>query len=145
MIRAVLCTAAIVPTLLAACGEDAPVSERPTESTPPQEGSTEGTPPQEAPETITEADSGVEIRLPLGGETSLRLTSEYTWTQPTVRGDAVTLAPVDYLRDPGFSEWIVTAQAPGEAVVASTGEPACAGQEGCADDLLEFHVTITVG
>lgn len=137
MIRAVLCTAALVPTLLGACGgEDAPTSEGPGESTPS---------PQEAPRVITGADSGGEFRLPVGGETSLRLTSEYTWSEPAVRGDAVTLARVDYLQDPGYSEWIVTAAAPGEAVVASTGEPACAGQEGCADEPLDFQVTITVG
>ncbi|MGH3022046.1 MAG: hypothetical protein ACRDNI_00185 [Gaiellaceae bacterium] len=135
VIRVVLCTAAIVPTLLAACGEDAPVGEEQGESAPPQ---------QEAPATITEADSGAEIRLPVGGETSLRLTSEYSWSQPTVRGESVTLTPVDYIQDPGFSEWIVTGKSPGEAVVAATGEPACAGQEGCDDAPREFQVTITV-
>lgn len=136
MIRTVLCAAAIVSALLGACGgEDAPVGEGPAESAPP---------PQEAPATITEADSGATILLPVGGETSLRLTSEYTWSEPTVRGEAVTLTPVDYIRDPGFSEWIVTAQAPGEAVVAATGEPACAGQEGCDDAPRDFQVTITV-
>ncbi len=136
MIRAVLCTAALVPTLLGACGgEDPPTSE----------GTGEGAPsPQEAPRVITEADSGGEFRLAVGDETSLRLTSEYTWSEPTVRGDEVTLTRVDYIQDPGYSEWIVTAAAPGEAVVASTGEPACAGQEGCADEPLDFQVTISV-
>lgn len=136
MIRTAVCVAALVPALLGACGgEDAPVGEGPGESTPP---------PQEAPAAITEADSGAEIALPAGGETNLRLTSEYVWSEPTVRGEAVTLTPVDYIQDPGFSEWIVTGASPGEAVVAATGEPACAGQEGCDDAPLEFQVTITV-
>lgn len=136
MTRAVLCTAALVPMLLGACGSEDP---------PTSEGAGEGTPPQEAPRVITEAESGGEFHLAVGGETSLRLTSEYTWSEPTVRGDTVSLTRVDYFDDPGYSEWIVTAAAPGEAVVASTGEPACAGQEECADEPLDFQVTITVG
>lgn len=135
MIRTVVCAAAIVPALLGACGEDAPVDEGAGESAPA---------PKQAPLVVTEADSGAELRLPAGGETTLRLTSDYVWSEPAVRGEAVTLARVDYFRDPGFAEWVVMAQAPGRAVVSATGEPACAGQEGCPDAPLEFQVTIVV-
>lgn len=94
---------------------------------------------------ITEADSGEEISLPVGGETNLRLSSEYVWSEPVVEGDAVTLARVDYLQDPGFSEWVVSGAAAGEASISAVGEPACAGEDGCPDEPLRFQVRITVG
>lgn len=133
MIRAVLCALAVVPALFGACGEEG------------EEAGERGAPPaKEAPLQITEADNGATVELPAGGETNLRLSNEYLWSGPAVRGAAVTLAPVDYLQDPGFSEWVVMAQTPGEATIAATGEPACAGQEGCDDTPLAFQVTIVV-
>lgn len=137
MIRAALCTLAVVPALFGACGEEGSVGEEAGESMPP--------PAKQAPLQITEADSGGTVELPVGGETNLRLSSDYVWSEPAVRGSVVALARVDYLQDPGFSEWVVMAQAPGEATIAATGEPACAGQEGCDETPLAFQVTIIVG
>ncbi|HXV57217.1 MAG TPA: protease inhibitor I42 family protein [Gaiellaceae bacterium] len=124
---------------LAGCGggeEPAPEAEPTT-----QPVETGAAPP---PAAITEADSGETVALPLGGETNLRLTSEYVWEEPVVAGDAVTLTRVDYVQDPGFREWVVTAAAPGEATITAQGEPACVGQDGCADAPLDFTVRITV-
>jgi hypothetical protein len=96
------------------------------------------------PEAITESDSGGTFTLAAGTETSLRLSSEYVWDDPVVDGDAVELGRVDYLQDPGFSEWLVQAMGPGTATISALGEPACAGEDGCPDAPLRFQVTITV-
>jgi hypothetical protein len=134
---------ALLPALAAACGgEEAGPSAPETSTTPTETGEP---PPKQAPEAITEADSGGEVALPVGGETNLRLTSEYVWAEPVVEGAAVTLTRVDYIQDPGFREWVVTAAEAGEATISSTGEPACAGQDGCPDEPLHFEVRITVG
>ena len=66
------------------------------------------------------------------------------WEEPVVDGDAVQLVTVNYLQDPGFSEWVVMAVAPGEATITASGRAACAGQDGCADGPQDFQVTITV-
>jgi len=96
------------------------------------------------PEAITDSDSGGTFTLAAGTETSLRLSSEYVWDEPVVDGDAVELGRVDYLQDPGFSEWLVQAERPGTATISALGEPACAGEDGCPDTPLRFQVTITV-
>jgi hypothetical protein len=138
MIRELCCAVAIVPALLGACGEDASVGEGGGESTAP------APPTTQAPQFITEEDNGSTVMLPVGGETNLRLSSEYVWGEPQVRGEAVQVARVDYLQDPGFSEWVVTAAAPGKATLLAAGEPACSGQEGCDETALVVEVTIAV-
>jgi hypothetical protein len=126
----------LVLPLLAACGGDEPGA-----------GPTSSESESPVPETvaaITATDSGRSYTLAPGDETSLRLSSEYVWSEPDVSGGAVELSPVDYLQDPGFSEWVVRAAAPGTATISSVGEPACAGQPGCPDEPLRFRITITV-
>jgi len=137
MIRQLCCAAAIVPALFGACGDDASVGEGSGESTPPP-------PLKQAPQAITEEDSGSTVMLPVGGETNLRLSSDYVWGELAVRGEAVRAARVDYFQDPGFSEWVVMAVAPGKATIVAAGESACSGQEGCDDAPAQFQVTITV-
>ena len=83
-------------------------------------------------------------RSPSGGQTSLSLSSEYVWDEPVVEGDAVELGRVDYLQDPGFSEWTVGGVRPGTAAISSLGTPACDGEHGCPDEPVRFRVTITV-
>jgi hypothetical protein len=100
--------------------------------------------PRPSPQIVTEADSGASFSLPVGGETTLRLSSNWVWEEPVVDGDAVLLAVVNYIQDPGFSEWVVTAGEPGEATISSRGKAACAGQDGCADGPQDFQVRITV-
>lgn len=114
---------------------------------PSQEaGSGESAPsPRAAPAVVTEADSGGSFLLSLGSETTLRLSGEYVWSEPRTTGGAVELVRVDYLQDPGFSEWVVEAVRPGTATVAATGRPACAGEEGCPEEPARFEVTMTVG
>jgi hypothetical protein len=103
-----------------------------------------GEPPDTAPDVINAADSGRTFELAMGAETSLRLSSEYSWEEPQLSGDAVELSPVDYLQDPGFTEWLMRGVRPGDATISSEGTPACAGQHGCPDEPITFRVTITV-
>jgi predicted secreted protein len=140
-VAAVLRVALLVLLLLplAACASDetsGPVEE--------PEGTSTAQEPRRAPAVITAADSGATISLPVGGETSLRLSSDWVWEEPVVDGDAVQLAVVNYIQDPGFSEWVVMAVGSGEATITLSGTAACAGQDGCADAPQDFQVRITV-
>jgi hypothetical protein len=138
VLRVALLALALIP--LAACADD-------EGSSPAGEpgGTSEPAPaPQQSPQVITEADSGGTFALSTGRETSLRLSSDWVWDEPQVDGDAVQLAPVNYIQDPGFFEWLVTAVAAGEATITSSGTAACAGQDGCADGPQDFRVRITV-
>ena len=98
----------------------------------------------EAGDAITANDSGGSFTLAAGGETSLRLSSDYVWEEPVVEGAAVELSRVDYLQDPGFAEWLVRGVSPGAATISALGTPACVGEDGCPDEPLRFRVTITV-
>ena len=138
VVRVAVLALLLVP--LAACSGDeasGPVEE-------PSPSTSEPAPPRQSPQVLTEADSGATVALPTGGETSLRLSSDWVWSEPVVDGDAVSLAVVNYIQDPGFSEWVVTAVEPGEATIASSGTAACAGQDGCAVGPQDFQVRITV-
>lgn len=138
VVRVAVLALLLVP--LAACSEDeasGPVEE-------PSPSTSEPAPPRQSPQVLTQADSGAAVALPIGGETSLRLSSDWVWSEPVVDGDAVSLAVVNYIQDPGFSEWVVTAVEPGEATIASSGTAACAGQDGCAVGPQDFQVRITV-
>jgi hypothetical protein len=70
---------------------------------------------------LTEADSGRSVGMRVGDEVLLRLSHNLTWSDPTVEGNGVELAPVDYLVDPGFTEWRISATGPGIAVVTVAG------------------------
>lgn len=124
MTRLALCIYGLTAVLLAGCGEEAARERGPKMSA--------------APQRITEDHSGRSFVLAPGSETSLRLPGEYEWSDPAVRGDAVRLARVDYLQDPGFSEWTVLAVRPGTATVTASGTPAGAGRP------LRFRVEIAV-
>jgi hypothetical protein len=124
----------VVAVLLTGCGEEA--------SRDGDAGTT--VPVRAAPRTITEAESGESFTLSRGAETTLRLSGDYAWSEPSVRGDAVELARVDYLQDPGFSEWTILAVRPGTATLTARGTPDCAGQERCPEKPLRFQTTITV-
>ncbi len=124
----------LLPALTGCGGSDAP---------PPAETESEA-PQAEAGDAITASDSGRSFTLAVGGQTSLRLSSEYVWDEPVVEGDAVELGRVDYLQDPGFSEWTVGGVRPGTAAISSLGTPACDGEHGCPDEPVRFRVTITV-
>lgn len=120
---------------LGGCAEEPAQDAGPGDSAPP---------PREAPAVVTEADAGRSFALPLGSETTLRLSGEYVWSEPRVRGGAVRLVRVDYFQDPGFSEWLVEAVEPGTVTIAAAGRPACADGESCPEEPARFEVTLTV-
>jgi predicted secreted protein len=75
---------------------------------------------------LTVRDSGKTFKLRRGHELTLRLTERYAWTSPQVRGSSIRLTPVEYIRDPGFQEWRITAAAAGTARVSAVGTcPSC--------------------
>jgi hypothetical protein len=123
MTRPALCIVALLAVFADGCGEEA--AREPGASPAPT--------PRAAPRTITEADSGASFTLAPGAETSLRLSSDRTWSEPAVSGDAVELSRVDYFQDPGFSEWTVLAVSAGTASISSRGTPT-----------LQFQVKIVV-
>ncbi|MFD7445052.1 protease inhibitor I42 family protein [Streptomyces sp. NPDC059909] len=94
---------AVPPTTLAPSPSDSPSS-----ATPP-------------PTVLTEADSGLTVTLAVGATVPLRLDSRLQWETPTVDGPGVTLVPVAYKSDPGYREWEIRAERPGEVVVRTTG------------------------
>jgi len=131
MTRPALCVFALLAVLAEGCGEEA-ARERGAGAAP-------------SPREITEADSGESFTLATGSETRLRLSWDYVWSEPTVDGEAVQLARVDYFQDPGFSEWTVLAFRPGTATIAARGTPACAGRaRSCPDAPLRFRVRIMI-
>jgi len=163
--RLVLGVVPLLAVLVHGCGEDGPRDGGAAETTPAPRSAVETTPaprpppeatpaPRPAPETtpaprpapamITESDSGDSVTLSAGSETRLQLSGDYVWSEPTVRGDAVELTPVDYLQDPGFSEWVILAVQPGTATIAADGTPACADEERCPAAPLPFMVQVTV-
>lgn len=118
----------------------------PTESAPTEQGSpTESNDMSQspAPSVLTDEDDGRSVVLPLGSELSLRLDSAWVWDEPAVQDDAVALARVDYLVDPGFMEWIVTAQREGTAAVTVTGEPNCNDISKCPSRAISFTIHVT--
>lgn len=140
--------AVVVPALLTACGPEAaepegpfataPASPSPAtepatpESTSPPPDETVPTPMIEEPENLlTEADDGAQVAIGVGEEVPLRLDNDWTWGEPQVEGDAVSLSRVDYLVDPGFVEWIVVGRVGGSATVEVEGEPACGDPSDC--------------
>src|SRR5262249_38269002 len=78
---------------------------------------------------ITMADGGKTFTLRTRQTATLRLTERYHWTRPKVTGNAVKLAPVDYIRDPGFLEWQVRAASTGTARITAVGYGE--GRRGC--------------
>ena len=123
-----------------------PTALKPTEPAPTDPGSpTESIdmsqPP--APSVLTDEDDGRSVGLSLGSEISLQLDSAWVWDEPAVDGDAIALARVDYLMDPGFMEWIVTAQRQGIAVVTASGEPNCDDISQCPPRSVSFTIHVT--
>jgi len=73
------------------------------------------------PKVVTLRDSGKTLVVRKGAELQLRLTERYRWLAPRVRGTAVRLTRIEFIRDPGYRAWSVTARARGKAVVTAVG------------------------
>jgi hypothetical protein len=66
---------------------------------------------------ITSRDNGMTFTVQPGGTLTLQL-PERRWLNPRVKGAAIRLTQVNFVRDPGYRQWSVTALAPGEATIA---------------------------
>lgn len=115
----------------------------PTEPVTPTKGDDMSQSPEPAPPILTDVDDGRSIGLALGAETSLRLDSAWFWDEPVIQGDAIELTRVDYFTDPGFTEWIVTARQPGDAVLTATGEPNCDDPSQCPPRTVDIRFQVT--
>ncbi|HET7128992.1 MAG TPA: hypothetical protein VFJ93_07955 [Gaiellaceae bacterium] len=98
------------------------------------------------PRVVTLRDSGKTLTVRKGAELQLHLTERYRWLSPRVRGSAVRLTRIEFIRDPGYRAWSIAARARGTAVVTATGYGESAGRRcdpgPCAPHL--FRVTFAV-
>jgi len=94
---------------------------------------------------ITERDGGKTFGVRKGGALTLRLSSErYRWAEPRVRGTAIRLVPVNYIRDPGFQEWTIRARARGAARITAVGSSPRSGCDPGPCRVRIFQVRIVV-
>ena len=98
--------------------------------------------PPPAPAVVTQVQSGNSYRLARGRDVALRLSGRWAWTAPRASGPGLELTPVEYFRDPGFSEWRVVATARGVYTIRSRGTPGCVG---CGLAGRSFAVVFRVG
>jgi hypothetical protein len=90
---------------------------------------------------ITQADSGKTFRLGRTSTATLRLSNRWLWSTPRPSSRAIVLTPVEYLIDPGFSEWQIDARARGTATLRAYGRPNC---DACTLGVRRFRITIVV-
>lgn len=92
---------------------------------------------------LTEKDSGKTVALH-GEPVSIRLSNGWVWQEPRVQGGAVRLDQVNYLVDPGYTEWVVNPVRAGAATVHVQGLPKEADpgkSQGPLDVTYSFNVT----
>lgn len=70
-------------------------------------------------------DNGADVSLAVGGTAIVFLPASYTWEEPVVDGDAVTISQDVSDEGSGSRSWTVTAQRAGSATVTLTGSPTC--------------------
>ena len=124
-----------------------PSSTGPTPGTPGPNPTATGPAPATPPGValvITQADSGQTVTLARGSTAELRLGNGLTWSNLSVAGGAVTIAPEALPTDAGYQGWRLTAVAPGSVVVTATGRQTCRAGELCAAFVVLFRVTINV-
>jgi hypothetical protein len=92
-----------------------------------------------APKVVTMRNSGATFTVKKGTELQLRLTERYRWSAPRVRGTAVRLIPIEFIRDPGYLAWSVKARARGKAVVTAVGYGQSSGER-CDPGPCEPHL-----
>jgi hypothetical protein len=95
-----------------------------------------------APRAITLLHHGRTFELGAGRSISLRLpNARRFWSTPRRGGGSgtVSIHPVNYIRDPGFVEWSLTAKAPGRLTLTSFGR--C---NDCTPTVRRFRVTLVV-
>jgi len=87
--------------------------------------------PGTIPRVVSPADSGKTITVPRETHLELRLPERYRWTAPRVRGTAVGLTRIYFIRDPGYLAWSILARARGTATVTAVGYGAQGIRQSC--------------
>ncbi|MFI0447245.1 hypothetical protein [Actinomadura sp. 6N118] len=70
---------------------------------------------------------------------SIRLSHGWVWQEPRVLGGSVRLNQVNYIVDPGYTEWAVAPVRAGKATVHIQGLPQSKGSP--QDVTFTFHVS----
>jgi hypothetical protein len=94
---------------------------------------------------ITTRDNGKTFTVPPGATLTLRLPEHPRWLNPRVSGGAIRLTEVNFLRDPGYRQWSVSARTPGTARISAVRY--AVSQTGCEPGPCAprlFRVTIFV-
>ncbi len=73
--------------------------------------------PARAPALVTARHAGRTFRLARGRDVELRLAPGAQ--AEVVRGRAVSLGPIDFFVDPGYTAWTLTAERPGTTVLSA--------------------------
>ena len=147
---------AVSAVLVAGCPREAGGPE-PGSTLPPSPAvtSTQGPPPtaSESPSPGRGAvprlrlyDNGAAVTLPSGGTAVVLLpTAGWTWSDPEVDGESVSVSE-DVSDAPTTSRsWTITARSPGTTTVGLTGTPTClTASPPCAAPDLRWTVTLTV-
>ncbi|MFG2003821.1 hypothetical protein ACGFNU_32145 [Spirillospora sp. NPDC048911] len=116
----------------------APATSRPTASASTPTTSAPASPDPAGKLILTERDSGREATVREPG-VSIRLGHGWGWQEPRVLGGAVRLNQVNYLVDPGFTEWVVAPVRAGTATVHIEGLPQSKDKKPM-DVTFTFHV-----
>ena len=84
-----------------------------------------------APRVLTLRDSGKTFTARKGAELQLRLPERLRWLPPRVRGTAVRLTRIEFIRDPGYLAWSLSARTRGTAVITAVGYARESAQRSC--------------
>ena len=143
-------TPAVAATSTASPAPSGPATSAPT--TPPTSKSPASTPsgshtPSSGHHVLTLADNGKTVSLAVGRSVSVRLGGPWLWREPVVDGGAIDVAQVNFLVDPGYSEWAVRGLRAGRATLQINGEANCPteGDTVCILGAKVFAVTFAVG
>lgn len=143
-------TPAVTATSTASPAPSGTPTSAPTTS--PTSTSPAGTPsgshtPSSAHRVLTLADNGKTVPLAVGQSLSVRLGGPWLWTEPVVDGGAIDVAQVNFLVDPGYSEWTVQGLQAGRATLQINGEANCPteGDTVCILGAKFFALTFAVG
>jgi hypothetical protein len=142
-------TPAITATSTASPAPSGTPTSAPTTS--PTSTSPAGTPsgshtPSSGHRVLTLADNGKTVPLAVSQSLSVRLGGPWLWTEPVVDG-AIDVAQVNFLVDPGYSEWTVRGLQAGRATLQINGEANCPteGDTVCILGAKFFALTFAVG
>jgi len=106
------------------------------------------TQPNASPEPVPVlrlGDDGARVTLDIDATATVSLPATYTWAEPLVDGDAVTVSQDVSDEGSGSRSWTVTGRAAGTATLTLTGSPTCASETpSCAEPDVTWTAGFTV-